>query len=249
MTDTHASISFHGELNDFVSSSKRNQPIAASFRGRASVKDVIENLGVPHPEIGLIVANGESVDFSYLVGADDRIDVYSRHGAPDVLSLVRPPRLDEARFVLDAHLGKLAKDLRMLGFDTLYRNDYDDAELARISSEEKRILLSRDLGLLKRGIVRYGRFVRATDPWQQVSEVLRVFELFDAIRPFQRCMRCNGLLQPVDKATILDRLELKTRLYYNEFRTCPVCGAIYWQGSHYQHMQQLIAQIGAGRDV
>ena len=145
--------------------------------------------------------------------------------------------------MLDVHLGRLAEYLRLLGFDTLYRNDYDDPELAEIAGRERRILLTRDLGLLKRSIVVYGLFVRATDPQQQVIEVLGRFDLFAAIEPFQRCSRCNGRLESVAKAAILHRLQPATSAQHDEFHRCQSCDQLYWKGSHWEHIQQFIAAV------
>jgi uncharacterized protein with PIN domain len=156
---------------------------------------------------------------------------------------VRPQPLREPRFVLDTHLGQLATYLRMLGFDTLYQNDQLDEELAHLSSQEGRILLTRDRGLLKRNMVSHGYCVRETHPRQQLVEVLRRFDLFEAVRPFRRCIRCNGLLQPVSKAAICDRLPPRTQQYYDEFRLCQDCKQIYWKGSHYHRMQQFIKKV------
>jgi uncharacterized protein with PIN domain len=156
---------------------------------------------------------------------------------------VLPPAPDEVRFVADVHLGRLAAYLRMLGFDTLYPSDYRDEELARISSAENRVLLTRDLGLLKRSIVVYGYYVRETDPWQQLGEVLRRFNLLDAILQFHRCTNCNTILASVDKASIEDQLTSQTRQYYNDFRKCDQCGKIYWRGSHFERMDSFIEQL------
>jgi uncharacterized protein with PIN domain len=142
--------------------------------------------------------------------------------------------------VLDTHLGQLAAYLRMLGFDTLYRNDYPDDELARIASQEQRILLTRDRGLLKRGIIVYGYYVRETDPRRQMVEILRRYQLDGVIAPFRRCIRCNGPLRAVQKADIADRLAPKTREFYQEFSMCAACDQIYWKGSHYERMRQFI---------
>lgn len=131
----------------------------------------------------------------------------------------------------------------MLGFDTLYRNDFADDELARISSHQSRILLTKDRGLLKRSKVTHGYFVREIHPRAQLTEVLRRFDLVGLIIPFQRCIRCNGMLTPVDKEEIIDQLQPETRQYYDEYRRCEDCARIYWRGSHYQRMQQLIAQV------
>jgi uncharacterized protein with PIN domain len=236
---------FYAELNDFLPAAQRQTAFAHSFEGRVSVKHLIEALGVPHPEVDLVLVNGRSVDFSYLVQDGDRISVYPVFESMDITPLVRvrPQPLREPRFVLDTHLGRLATYLRMLGFDTLYQNDYPDEELAQISSQEARILLTRDRGLLKRSAVTHGYCVRETDPREQVREVLRRFDLFGAVQPFQRCLRCNGVLQPVAREAIVERLPPKTREYYDEFQMCQGCGRVYWKGSHYKRMQRLIERV------
>jgi uncharacterized protein len=152
---------------------------------------------------------------------------------------LRPP-LQDVRFAVDTHLGRLATYLRMLGFDALYEVDCHDRDLSRISAHESRILLTRDRGLLKRGEVTYGYFVRATEPRRQVVEVLRRFNLFCAATPFQRCLRCNVLLQPISKEAISGRLPPSTAQCYDDFRICPGCDRLYWAGSHYEHMQRFI---------
>jgi len=240
-----ATFRFYAELNDFFPPHKRQRPFAHQFELSASVKDMIEALGVPHTEVDLILANGQSVDFSYPVQPGDRISVYPVFESIDISPIVRvrPQPLRDPRFVLDVHLGRLAGYLRLLGFDTLYRNNYTDEELAQISSRQSRILLTRDRGLLKRSIVTHGYCLRTTNPFEQLSEVLGRFDLLESVRPFQRCMRCNGLPQRVDKAEIIDQLPPKTQQYYNEFRQCQSCGNVYWKGSHYRRMQQFVEQI------
>lgn len=239
-----ASFRFYAELNDLLPTDQRQVTFTHSFAHPSSIKDVIEALGVPHTEIDLILVNGESVDFSYLVQDGDRISVYPVFESIDITSLVRvrPQPLREPRFVLDTHLGRLARYLRMLGFDTLYRNDYNDAELARLASVEHRILLTRDPGLLKRSVVTHGYWIRASDPQRQAREVVERFDLFAAIVPFARCLRCNTRLQSVHKEDILDRLPPMTQGVYDEFHFCPSCDRIYWKGSHYRRMLQLIAR-------
>jgi uncharacterized protein with PIN domain/sulfur carrier protein ThiS len=236
---------FYAELGDFLPAARRQVAFAHSFEGRVSIKHLIEALGIPHPEVDLVLVNGRSVDFSYLVQDGDRISVYPVFESIDITPLVRvrPQPLREPRFVLDTHLGQLAAYLRMLGFDTLYRNDYADRELARVSSAEGRILLTRDRALLKRAVVTHGYCVRETDPRKRLVEVLRRFDLFGAITPFRRCIRCNGLLQPVSKQAISHRLPPKTRQYYDEFRVCEGCEQIYWKGSHYRRMQEFVARV------
>jgi uncharacterized protein with PIN domain len=233
---------FYAELNDFLSPERQQREFVHSFINSASVKDMIEALGVPHTEVDLILVNGVSVSFSYLVQPGDRISVYPVFESVDISPVVRvrPEPLREPRFVLDIHLGRLATYLRMLGFDTLYRNDYEDEELARISSSQRRILLTRDRGLLKRSIVTHGYCIRQTNPRQQVLEVLKRFDLLGQVAPFRRCLHCNGLLEPVAKEMIADRLQPGTRQDFNEFSHCPECDRIYWPGSHYDRMQKFV---------
>ena len=244
-----ADFRFHAELNHFLPASKREISFSHYFEERASIKDMIEALGIPHPEVDAIAVNGKAVDFSYIVQDGDRIEVYPVSVSSEVSeqASVRPQLLSILRFVLDVHLGKLAASLRMLGFDTLYRNDYDDEELAQISASEQRILLTRDKGLLMRSLVTYGYYVRATNPEQQVVEVLQRFDLFGKVLPFQRCIRCNGLLEPVAKEAIVDQLPQKTRLSIDEFHRCRECHQIYWRGSHYERMQQFIEGVLSSR--
>lgn len=243
---------FHAELNDFLPFRKRQTTIVHCFQDRASIKDMIEALGVPHPEVDCIEVNGKAVDFSYIITDGDAchqgeallINVYPVSAATATHTVCvgwSPPPV--CRFVLDIHLGKLATFLRLLGFDTLYRNDYLDQELAQISAAQQRILLTRDKGLLMRSLVTYGYYVRHTDPEQQVVEVLHRFELFNSITPFQRCLRCNGLLEPASKESLIDQLPLNTQMYINEFYRCQACEQIYWKGAHYKRMQQFISRV------
>jgi uncharacterized protein with PIN domain len=233
-----ASFHFHAELNDFLPPDRRGGPVEREFRGNPSVKHLIEALGVPHPEVGRILANGRSVDFSYQVQHGDFIDVIPSSPTERGRGLG-----GELRFLLDNHLGKLATYLRMAGFDTHYRNDYQDPELAETSAREGRVLLTRDQRLLMRSVVRAGYWVRAKSPPVQLGEVLERFGLLGRLEPFRRCVRCNTPLQPVAKEAVLHRLEPLTRRYYDEFHLCPGCGRLYWKGSHFEHMQALLRQI------
>jgi uncharacterized protein with PIN domain len=240
-----AEIRFYAELNDFLAPWRRSRTTSYGFDVSGSVKDLIEALGVPHTEVDLVLANGESVDFSYRVKNGDRISVYPEFEAMDISPLVRlrPQPLRDLRFVADTHLGRLAAYLRMTGFDTVYRRDYGDEELAKISASEKRMLLTRDRGLLKRNIVTRGYCVRTTNPREQFAEVLQRFDLSGSIAPFQRCVHCNELLQPTRKELISDRLQPETKQYYEEFCICPGCQRIYWKGSHYRRMQRFIESV------
>ncbi len=235
---------FYADLNDFLLPQQRQRPFCQPvYDGTQSVKHHIESLGVPHTEVELILVNGRFVDFNYLVQADDQISVYPPFHTLDVSPLVplRQSLTPPYRFILDNHLGKLARTLRLLGLDTLYaNNEADDADLAHVAHEEKRILLTRDRGLLKRGNVIYGYCLRTRDSEKQLTAVMHRFQLHDEINPWTRCLRCNGLLQPVGKEAIVHRLEPKTKLYFDEFRICQTCGQIYWQGSHFSRLQGII---------
>ena len=235
---------FHGELNDFLPTNRRKYAFPHRFLLPASVKDMIEALGVPHTEVDIILVSDGPVDFGYLVQDGDSVSVYPASPSQYIPSAVLlRPQLQEFRFVLDTYLGRLAAYLRMLGFDVLYRTRCDDAELAHTSAAKDRILLTRDLGLLKRGEVIWGYYVRATEPRAQLLEVLRRFNLFHLAAPFQRCLRCNALLQPIAKESIRERLPRRTAQSYDNFRICPSCNRLYWAGSHQEHMQRFIERI------
>jgi uncharacterized protein with PIN domain/sulfur carrier protein ThiS len=239
------SVRFYAELNDHVSPDERYRPIEKTLDVPSTVKDLIEGCGVPHAEVDLIAVNGESVGFTYLVRDGDRISVYPMFESLDITPelRVRPQPLREPRFVLDVHLGKLAAYLRMLGFDTAYRNCFSDEELVNISVRERRILLTRDRGVLKHSAVTHGYWLRETDSRKQAAEIVRRFDLLGSIQPFTRCMACNGMLDPVEKDQIRDLLPPRTAELYNEFRRCAQCGRVYWKGSHYVKMQRWIEQI------
>ncbi|MFW2440165.1 MAG: Mut7-C RNAse domain-containing protein [Arenicellales bacterium] len=241
-------IRFYEELNDFLPQDQRKIDVSHQLKQARSIKDLIESIGVPHTEVDLIIVNGESVDFNYLVHDGDRISVYPVFESLDIspLNHCQPKPLRNTRFVLDTHLGRLAAYLRMLGFDTLYRNDYDDPELARTSIDEHRILLTCDRQLLMRKQIIHGYFVRSRQPQQQLLEVLLRFDLLNNQQPFTRCMDCNGNLRPVNKQQIEARLSPDTKKYYSDFFQCEICNKIYWEGSHYQKMKKMIERVNKG---
>ncbi len=240
-------VRLYGELNDLVPRNLRQRALRRHWDVSPSVKDLIEGLGVPHTEVDLLLANGASVGFDYLVQEGDRVAAYPPFRSLEVgaISRVRPAPLAERRFVADGHLGALARALRMLGFDTLYQQDVADELLAQLSHAQKRILLTRDRQLLMRSIVEYGYWVRSTQPREQLLEVARRYELVGEMRPLARCLRCNGELAPVDKAAIEHLLEPATRRFYHAFSQCCSCGQIYWPGSHYARMMAWIKELRA----
>jgi uncharacterized protein with PIN domain len=221
-------------------SPRRNGQLPYRFRGDPSAKHALEALGVPHTEVARLQVDGRPAGLGHLLHDGERLLVES---AESPASLPRPTPGEPVRFVADNHLGKLVTYLRLLGFDCLYEPDLEDETLASISSEQQRVLLTRDRQLLMRRIVEYGCWVRSKTPEEQVRQVLRRYDLFSQIQPFLRCLRCNHLLEPVAKELILDRLEPLTRRYYDDFRRCPHCDQIYWAGSHYDHMRQFIDQV------
>ncbi|MEO1290432.1 MAG: Mut7-C RNAse domain-containing protein [Chloroflexota bacterium] len=240
-----ATFTFHGSLNFFLHRRQKHKPVVQEFDWRGTIKDMIESIAPPHPEIELIVVNGESVNWDYIVQDGDVVDVYPYFDAVDLNHkvILLPPYQGKPKFILDTHLGRLAAYLRMMGFDTLYKNDYADDVLAEVSASENRILLTRDIGVLKRGIVVYGYFVRETDPRKRLYEINARYNLRDWVDPFGRCMSCNGELQSVDKDSIRDEIPVDTYEAFDDYHQCQSCEKIFWKGSHYEKMERLIDEV------
>jgi uncharacterized protein with PIN domain len=240
-----AHFRFYEELNDFLPRAQRYKTIERAFDVTPSVKDMIEALGVPHPEIDLILVNGESVDFSYRLADGDLVSVYPMFESLDISPVVRlrPEPLRATRFAVDVNLGRLARYLRLLGFDTAYDPESPDETLAETSQEDGRVLLTRDVGLLKRGAITHGYFVRAVDPVGQAIEVLRRFHLAGSARPFTRCTLCNTGLVSADKKDIAAKVPPASLERFDEFRICPGCGQVYWEGSHMPRARGLVDEM------
>jgi hypothetical protein len=241
-----AEFRFYGQLNDFLPTIARQTTVRRRLDGSPSVKDAIEAIGVPHPEVGLIVANGEPVTFAFRVRNGDRIAIYPPFRSIDLSPLTGRDQTqcpDSVRFVLDGHLGRLAAYLRMCGFDTAYDNGAVDADLAQASADEGRILLTRDRGLLKRSIVVRGYLVRADRAPEQLVEVLDRFDLAPAARPFSRCMRCNGDLEHAARSTVQAEVPRRVFAEQAKFQRCAYCKAIYWRGSHHRRMDRIVRAV------
>ena len=238
-------LRFYSELNDHLPEGRRRIPFEHDFEHPSTIRSLLEALGIPDSEVDLVLVNGSSVDLSYELKDGDRISVYPVFDSFDISSVekIHPSPLRQPRFILDVHLGKLAYHLRMLGFDTLYRNDYHDSDLLMISSTEGRVILTKDRKLLEDPAVTRGYWVLGKDPREQLLEVLRRFDLFDSADPFTRCLLCNSLLRPVTKEAVLHRLPEKVRGLFNEFQLCPTCDRVYWKGSHYEKMERFIAGV------
>lgn len=239
-----AEFRFYEELNDFLPPERRKRSFRADVAEHATVKQAVEALGVPHTEVELILANGLTVDFSHRVGEGDRISVYPRFETLDVTPVLRLHRrpLREPRFIADAHMGGLARYLRMLGFDTLFRNDYADAELVAIAAGEHRIILTRDRGVLMHRAVSHGCYIRATRPRAQLQEIVERLDLYRSARPFTRCMECNALLARAERAQLGHRLPAHAARF-SRFWRCTGCGRLYWEGSHVRRMRQLVGAV------
>jgi uncharacterized protein with PIN domain len=244
-----ADFRFYAYLNDFLPASKRHRSNThPAFDGTQTVKHLIEAQGIPHTEVDLILVDGTAVGFEHQVRPSEQISIYPAFTTLNTAPLLqlRPPPPEPARFLLDNHLGRLARYLRLLGFDTLYFNNrLDDEQLADLSCAEERVLLSRDRGLLKRKQVIHGHCLRTKDPREQLKAVILRYRLAEQIRLWSRCLRCNGDLHRVPKTAVMDRLEPKTKLYFEEFQQCQSCAQVYWQGSHYTQIRAFLEQFFA----
>ncbi len=239
-----AYFTFYKQLNDFLSKYQKNKTIFYEFNGKPSVKDSIEAIGIPHTEVEHIIANGISVGFSYHITNRDEVCVYPH--SSDIKSTdphKLRPELNGVGFILDVHLGKLARLLRMCGFDTFYNNSYDDHQIAHIAAGSGRIVLTRDRRLLNFGDIVYGYWLRSDDPHKQLKEILSRYGLYGSINEFKRCIKCNGFIEQVDKNTIISSLEPLTEKYYDEFYRCDSCRQIYWKGSHYEKMKSYLDSL------
>ena len=239
------SFRFFAELNDFLPEDKKKCSFIYTFQGRPSIKDAIEAIGVPHPEVDLIVVNGDSVGFNHIIKDQESIAVYPVFESFDISPIVRlrekPLRI--IRFILDINLGKLTRWLRWLGFDSRMEKNVSDRTIVDLARQDKRIILTRDQGLLKIKEVTHGYWVRTTDPEEQLTEVIKRFDLTKQFKPFTRCMVCNGLINQIDKAEVIDQLLPKTKSKFTHFFHCTSCFKIYWQGSHYKKLSLKLAAI------
>lgn len=234
-----AEFRFYHELNDFLPKEQRGQTFLYRFNGNPGIKDPIEVFGVPHTEVNLIIINDEPVGFGYKLQNADRVAVYPVCVGIDTIittaTLREPPQT--IAFVADVNVGKLARLLRLLGFDTLFANSFSDKEIVELAASEQRIILTRDRRLLYAKAVSHGYWVRSVIPQQQLGEVVGRFDLVSRIRPFYRCTSCNGVVESIEKQQVLHLLEPKTKKYYTLFYRCRDCGKVYWEGSHIDNIR------------
>ena len=221
-----ASFRFHGALADFLPRERRGTRFDYEGARAATLKNAIEALGVPHTEVGRLLLNGEPATLQRILREGDAVEVFP----PEAHSDPSPV------FLADAHLGGLARFLRMLGFDTLHDPSLRDDGIRRIAREERRIVLTRDRELLKCRDIARGCYVHAIRVEAQLAEVAARYGLAGRARPFTLCLRCNLPLERVDKAAVAGRLPEKVSQRQDDFTRCPGCDRVYWPGSHYERM-------------
>ena len=236
-------LQFHGDLLLFLSRREHPEILERILAEKMSVKDVIESCGVPHPEVDLILVNGRPVDFGYAVEGEADIEAFPVDYHNTQWKERRLQTTVDKKFVVDGHLGGLARNLRLLGFDAAYDSQAHDPQLLDRMKSEKRALLTRDRRLLMHAIVQHGYCPRSQNPDEQTIEVIRRFHLLKSIAPFTRCLRCNAPLEKVAKDDVIEKLEPLTKIYYEQFRRCTGCGQIYWPGSHFSKLQRRIEAI------
>lgn len=233
---------FFHTLNDFLSDAQKNKWVSYEFKGTPAIKDAAEAIGIPHTEVDVIIVNGSPADFSYRLQHDDAIEVYPANAASVFLQShsLTPGYTYPLSFIADVQLGKLAKALRIFGFDTIYENNLPDKMVAGIAEKDQRIVLTRDKGLLKHKSVKWGYWLRSQMVEEQLEEVISRFKLLPEVAPFKRCLACNGKIEEVAKETVLERLPSNTILYFRQFFQCSLCQKVYWKGSHYKNMLELV---------
>ncbi len=242
---------FYEELNDFLPQERRKRDFQAFFRPKSTVKDIIVSLGVPHAEVDLILVNGVSVDFTYPLDGGERISVYPVFESLDIRSCgnLGPKPLRHLRFVTDIHLGRLTRYLRLLGFDTLYYNDFNALGLIEVSVRQARVLLTRSRRLLTNKVITRGIWVRDVDPRMQLKWIFQRLDLYAEASPFSRCLCCNGLVRPISKQEVAHRLPSRIRAGHQSFSLCSSCNRVYWKGTHFKRMSRFVQEMLGGSVV
>ncbi|MGD2035339.1 MAG: Mut7-C RNAse domain-containing protein [Bacteroidales bacterium] len=236
---------FYAELNDFLPLEKKQHCFEHTFKTPVTVRETIESFGIPLSEIDLILVNSMPVELEHRLKEGDSVSVYPMFESMDITAVTKTRKtpLRNPEFIVDAHLGKLAKYLRMLGFDTIYKPDIADDEIISIAKAEKRIILTRDKLLLRSKEVTHGYYVRAIEKHEQLKEVVHRFDLSGKFKSFTRCMTCNAQLIPKCREEVADKIEPDTGRIFNEFFYCPDCEKVFWKGSHFERMEKLILSL------
>jgi len=236
---------FYEELNDFLPKHRRKTDFEAPFKGKRSIKDMIEALGVPHTEIDLILVNGNSVDFNYILQDEVRVSVYPVFESLNITNVtqLRKIPLRRTKFIADINIGDIVKYMRVLGLDLYYDPLLSTREIIEISKRENRVILTKSRKLLKFKDVSHGIFIRPGTTTEQIRRIIEFLDIKDKIKPFSRCLRCNTLLNIVLKEKIIDRIPPKTKEFCNEYVQCRSCNKIYWKGTHFINMEKVVRQI------
>jgi uncharacterized protein with PIN domain len=245
--DRFTEFRFYEELNDFLPRARRKRAFEYRFTGNPAVKDAIEALGVPHTEVDVILVNGRSVGFDQRLHGGERVAVYPTFERFDVTPLVRlrPEPLRVTRFVLDVHLGTLARYLRLVGFDAAWRNDFDDRTIVDIATAQRRIILTRDRGILRQTRVTHGYWLRSTEPVVQLEEVIGALDLGRQLRPYARCLECNGSIEPLAHGAAQPLVPPGVFASAPAFTRCIECGRVYWAGSHRRRLDAIVERAAA----
>lgn len=226
----------YGPLNDFLPAEQRGEQLPLTVAAHQNCKDVLEALGVPHVEIAQLFVNGEEASLEDKLHEGDRLVAFP-------ITDLAPAPDEPPRFIIDGHLGALARHLRLLGFDAEWEAQPEDKTLALRSAEEDRVLLTRDVGLLKRSIVTRGYWLRSTDPTTQLAEVVRRFRLTRLAKPFSRCLECNRELVDAPKEAVRAEIPPYVAATQERFRRCTRCAKIFWAGTHHARLQALCDDV------
>jgi len=240
-------LTFHGDTLDLLRKLPgKDETIIYLLNRRASIKDILESLGVPHTEIGRIVLAGQEQNFTKIAKDGEHYNIHplSPETLPTMATPLRPEPLAACNFLVDINVGKLARLLRMVGCDAAsVTPNISSKDIVEKALWEERILLTRNRDLLKQRNLVFGRLLRTQDPAQQLAEIINLYCLKDQLHPFSRCIACNGILRKVDKEGIVDQLLPLTKKYFGNFNQCTGCGKIYWRGSHHDKMREKIEKI------
>jgi len=238
-------LNFHHDLQELLKKNQAGQIVKYALTRRASLKDIIESLGIPHTEVAQIFLKNKELDFCFIPVGGEEIDIFAFSDKRSAFSstLLRPQPSSPLKFMVDVNVQKIARNLRLIGIDTTMVPDLHLVEIGEVAAREHRILITRNRELLKCNSVIHGNLVRSENHGIQLQEVLKRYRLKSQIRPFARCIACNGDLHSISKNAIFDRLEPLTQKYFNTFKLCNNCGKIYWQGSHHKQLCQFVDKV------
>ncbi len=240
-----AVLRFYSTLNYLLPKDRRNADFEVEFKGKRSVKDMIESLGVPHTEVDIILVNGRSVDFNYILREGDKISVYPAFEKPDIEDLVHLCSTfpSHTKFIADINLGDIVKYMRVLGFDVYFDPSLSPREIIKYAKRYGRTIITKSRKLLKFREIDNGLLLYAGTTEEQIRGIISRLGLKRSVKPFSRCLRCNKVLVNIAKEKIEDRIPPKTRSFCDRYAYCKDCNRIYWEGTHVFEMRKLINRI------